>query len=236
MRIVTWMGGALLACAVAAGGWLNAQTDWIDAYRDPAARLIGESLATHVAWDRLAELTDTYGHRLSGSAALEAAIRWAEAEMKKDGLENVRLEPVKVPHWVRGQESAEIVAPRRHQVAMLGLGNSVGTPAAGVEAEVIAVRTFQELDAAAARVRGRIVLFNVPFTTYGETVRYRGGGPSRAAALGAVAVARPGCERRTPARSTTPRTRRRFPRRRLPPRTPTASSGCSIAGTPFASG
>jgi carboxypeptidase Q len=71
---------------------------------------------------------------------------------------------------------------------MLGLGNSVGTPAAGVEAEVIAVRTFQELDAAAARVRGRIVLFNVPFTTYGETVRYRGGGPSRAAALGAVAV------------------------------------------------
>jgi carboxypeptidase Q len=188
MRIVTWMGGALLACAVAAGGWLNAQTDWIDAYRDPAARLIGESLATHFAWDRLAELTDTYGHRLSGSAALEAAIRWAEAEMKKDGLENVRLEPVKVPHWVRGQESAEIVAPRRHQVAMLGLGNSVGTPAAGVEAEVIAVRTFQELDAAAARVRGRIVLFNVPFTTYGETVRYRGGGPSRAAALGAVAV------------------------------------------------
>jgi carboxypeptidase Q len=188
MRIVTWMGGALLAGAVAAGGWLNAQTDWIDAYRDPAARLIGESLATRFAWDRLAELTDTYGHRLSGSDALEAAIRWAEAEMKKDGLENVRLEPVKVPHWVRGQESAEIVAPRRHQVAMLGLGNSVGTPAAGVEAEVIAVRTFQELDAAAARVRGRIVLFNVPFTTYGETVRYRGGGPSRAAALGAVAV------------------------------------------------
>jgi carboxypeptidase Q len=145
-------------------------------------------MATRFAWERLAELTDTFGHRLSGSDALDAAIRWAEAEMKKDGLENVRLEPVKVPHWVRGQESAEIVAPRRHAMAMLGLGNSIGTPAAGVEAEVVAFRSFQEMDASSARVRGRIVLFNVPFTTYGETVQYRSSGPSRAAALGAVAV------------------------------------------------
>jgi carboxypeptidase Q len=53
---------------------------------------------------------------------------------------------------------------------------------------VIAVRSFEELEASGARVKGRIVLFNVPFTTYGETVRYRGGGPSRAAALGAVAA------------------------------------------------
>jgi carboxypeptidase Q len=71
---------------------------------------------------------------------------------------------------------------------MLGLGNSVGTPAGGIEADVIAVRSFEELDAAGTRVKGRIVLFNVPFTTYGETVRYRGSGPSRAAARGAVAV------------------------------------------------
>ena len=55
---------------------------------------------------------DTFGQRLSGSKALEDAIDWAVAEMKKDGLENVHIEPVKVPHWVRGQESAEIVEPR----------------------------------------------------------------------------------------------------------------------------
>ncbi len=175
-------------CASISGTPARAQADWIDTYREPATRLIGESMSTTVAWERLAELTDTFGHRLSGSGALDAAIRWAESEMKKDGLENVRLEPVKVPHWVRGEESAQIVAPRQHTLAMLGLGNSVGTPPAGIEAEVLSVRSFPELAAAGSRVKGRIVLFNAPFTTYGETVQYRGSGPSRAAALGAVAV------------------------------------------------
>jgi carboxypeptidase Q len=71
---------------------------------------------------------------------------------------------------------------------MLGLGNSVGTPADGIEAELLIVRNYQELDAAGERVKGKIVLFNVPFTTYGETVPFRSAGPSRAAALGAVAA------------------------------------------------
>ena len=154
---------------------------WTDAYRDAASRLLGEAMSNRFAWERLAELGDTFGHRLSGSQALEEAIRWAVQEMKKDGLENVHTEPVKVPHWVRGQESAEITAPRRHAMAMLGLGNSIGTPPEGVEAEVVVVRTFPELEAASDRVKGRIVLFNAPFTSYGATVAYRGTGPSRAA-------------------------------------------------------
>jgi carboxypeptidase Q len=163
-------------------------SSWLDAYRDSAARLMAESQSSHFAWERLALLGDTFGHRLSGSEALENAIKWAVAEMKKDGLDNVRAEPVKVPHWVRGQESAEITSPHRSTLAMLGLGNSVGTPADGIEAELLVVRSFAELDAAGTGVRGKIVLFNVPFTTYGETVPYRGAGPSRAAALGAVAL------------------------------------------------
>jgi carboxypeptidase Q len=161
---------------------------WLDNYRDAAHRLIGESMASPFAWERLALLGDTFGNRLSGSEALTKAIAWAVAEMKKDGLENVRAEPVKVPHWVRGRESLEIVEPHRSALAMLGLGNSVGTLPDGIEAEVIVVRSFAELDAAGSRVKGRIVLFNVPFTTYGETVTYRTSGPSRAAALGAVAM------------------------------------------------
>jgi carboxypeptidase Q len=163
-------------------------SSWLDAYHDPAARLIAESQSSPFAWERLALLGDTFGHRLSGSEALENAIKWAVAEMKKDGLDNVRADPVKVPHWVRGQESVEIIYPHRSTLAMLGLGNSVGTPAGGIEAELLVVRSFTELDGAGAGVKGKIVLFNVPFTTYGETVQYRGAGPSRAAALGAVGM------------------------------------------------
>jgi carboxypeptidase Q len=163
-------------------------SSWLDTYRDPAARLIAESQSSPFAWERLALLGDTFGHRLSGSEALENAIQWAVAEMKKDGLDNVRAEPVKVPHWVRGHESVEITYPHRSALAMLGLGNSVGTPVDGIEAELLVVRSFAELDAAGAGARGKIVLFNVPFTTYGETVQYRAAGPSRAAGLGAVAM------------------------------------------------
>jgi carboxypeptidase Q len=161
---------------------------WLDNYRDAANRLIGESMATTFAWERLALLGDTFGHRLSGSESLEKAIAWAATEMKKDGLENVRTEPVKVPHWVRGRESLDIVEPHRSALAMLGLGNSVGTPPDGIEADVVVVRSFADLDAAGDRVKGKIVVFNVPFTTYGETVAYRTSGPSRAAARGAVAM------------------------------------------------
>ncbi len=170
---------------------------WLAPYRDAASRLIGESLASDFAWQRLAFISDTFGSRLSGSPSLEAAIRWAVAEMKRDGLENVRAEPVRVPHWVRGRERLEIVAPDAcggdgdacpQPLVLLGLGNSVGTPPSGIEADLLVVRTFDELDTVRDRVKGRIVLFNMPFTNYGDTVRYRTTGPSRAAALGAVAM------------------------------------------------
>jgi carboxypeptidase Q len=177
-----------LVVIILGSGASRAQNSWLDSYRDPASRLVGEALSSDFAWQRLALLGDTFGHRLSGSDNLADAIKWAAEEMMKDGLENVRTEPAKVPHWVRGQESAEIVSPRRYPMVMLGLGNSIGTPAEGIEAEILVVRNFQELDAAAARVRGRIVVYNAPFTTYGETVQYRSAGPSRAATQGAVAV------------------------------------------------
>jgi carboxypeptidase Q len=109
-------------------------------------------------------------------------------EMQKDGLENVHLEPVMVPKWVRGRESAEIVLPNPHAIAMLGLGDSVGTPKGGLETDALLVRSFEELDAKSAQVKGKIVVLNVPFTGYGETRPFRTNGPSRAARYGAVAV------------------------------------------------
>lgn len=160
----------------------------IDNYRATAGRIIGASLVSNRGYTRLAYLTDHIGHRLSGSKSLERAIEWALAEMKKDGLDNVRGEKVMVPHWVRGEESLEMTAPRPMTLSMLGLGNSVGTPAEGITAEPVVVRNFAELDALGEKVRGKIVVYNVPFTSYGATVQYRGSGPSRAARYGAVAV------------------------------------------------
>jgi carboxypeptidase Q len=161
---------------------------WLEAYREPAARLIGEATGDTFAWNRLAVLTDSIGNRLSGSPQLARAIEWSVAEMKRDGLENVHTEKVMVPRWVRGNESAEIVEPAQHQMVMLGLGNSVGTRPDGVQADVLTVHTFNELDAAGSHVKGKIVFFNVPYTAYEETVTYRSDGPSRAARLGAAAV------------------------------------------------
>jgi carboxypeptidase Q len=160
----------------------------IEQYRERASRIIGAALTSDAAYRRLAWLTDRIGNRLSGSQSLERAVEWAVTEMKRDRLDNVRAEKVMVPHWVRGEESLELVEPVGRKLSMLGLGNSEGTPPEGVTAEVVVVRSFDELEALGEKVRGRVVLYNVPFTTYGETVAYRGVGASRAAKYGAVAA------------------------------------------------
>jgi carboxypeptidase Q len=160
----------------------------IDSYRAPAGRIIGAALTSDRAYARLAHLTDHIGNRLSGSKSLERAIDWAIAEMKSDALDNVRAEKVMVPHWVRGEESLEMITPVPMRLTMLGLGNSVATPAEGLAAEAVVVRSFDELDALGEQVRGKIVVYNVPFTNYGATVRYRSSGASRAARYGAVAA------------------------------------------------
>lgn len=137
---------------------------WLDAYREPASRLIGAALADQAAFDKLAYLGDTFGPRLAGSRGLELAIEWAQAEMKREGLENVRAEPAMVPKWVRGQESLVLLDPVERPVVMLGLGNSVGTPAGGITADAIVVSSYAELEQRAAEVKGKIVVYNVPYT------------------------------------------------------------------------
>lgn len=159
-----------------------------DRYRATAKRIIGTATSDSSAWERLAELTDTFGNRPSGSAALDSALDWIVERMKSDGFDNVHTEPVMVPHWVRGAESATLVKPRALKLHMIGLGMSVGTPAGGITAPVLVVHSWAELEARASEVPGKIVLFDVPFTRYEETVRYRGGGAIQAAKRGAVAV------------------------------------------------
>lgn len=165
-----------------------AQTPIADRYRPAAERIIARALADSAAWNTLAELTETFGHRLSGSESLERAIDWVLARMQQDGLDNVRGEPAMVPHWVRGRESAELLEPRAAPLPMLGLGMSVGTPPEGITAPVLVVTSFEDLTRRAADAKGKIVLFDAPFVNYGATVQYRAAGPSAAAKVGAVAV------------------------------------------------
>lgn len=159
----------------------------VERHRADAERLIAAALADSAAWNRLADFVDTFGHRLSGSQALEDALDWALREMQADGLDNVRGEPVMVPRWVRGRESATLVSPRPKDLNMLGLGGSIGTPAGGITAEVLVVSSFDELAERAEDARGRIVLFDVEWQGYGPTVQYRSRGAIEAARVGAVA-------------------------------------------------
>jgi len=157
------------------------------AYRDAARRIVAAATADHRAYERIGELVDRFGPRLSGSAALEASLDWILEEMRADGLENVRSDPVMVPHWVRGEESLALLLPRARRLPLLGLGGTVATPPGGIRGEVLVVSSYEELTARAAESAGRIVLFDVPFTSYGETVQYRSGGAVAAAKAGAVA-------------------------------------------------
>jgi hypothetical protein len=167
----------------------------LDAYREPAAKIVAATLGGQPALARVAALTEVAGPRPTGSPALARAIEWARASFVADGQENVALEPARVPVWVRGTESAEVVAPAPRKLAVLGLGNSVPTPPEGITADVLVVASFDELKARAAEAKGKIVLYNRPFPTginpgaaYGQTLPYRIDGPSRAAAHGAVAT------------------------------------------------
>jgi carboxypeptidase Q len=157
------------------------------------------------AYRELTHLTENIGPRPTGSPQATAAAEYVAAELRKLGLE-VRLEPVTVPHWVRGAETAALVeypgmVPNTTQkIVLTALGGSSPTPPDGLTADVITVDTFDELQALGRdKVAGKIVLFNelfdkqkaaagLAFAAYGESVRYRAAGPKAAADLGAAAV------------------------------------------------
>jgi carboxypeptidase Q len=163
------------------------------------------ALHSDYGYERLEYLTDSIGPRISGSPQHAAAAEYVAAEMRKLGLD-VHLEDARVPHWVRGEERAELVAyPGQAQslpqkIVLTALGQSTATPASGLTAPVIVANSFQELEALGRdQVAGKIVLFNVRFDrklanggfageAYGQAVQYRSGGPGAASKLGAIAM------------------------------------------------
>jgi carboxypeptidase Q len=172
---------------------------------DELANLQKAAVASDYAYRQVGYLSNNIGPRLSGSAQAEQAVQYVASEMRKLGLE-VRLQKVMVPHWVRGEERAELVefagmAPGTTQkVVLCALGGSVETPPEGITADIIVVNTFAELNALGrSKVEGKIVLFNYKFdremqasgfglAAYGASVGYRFGGAMAAARLGAVAA------------------------------------------------
>jgi hypothetical protein len=180
----------VLALAAVLGAFpARAEDDPAERYRETAGRILGRALVDEGAWKKLEHLTTRIGHRLSGSPGLEKAVAWAHEGMKAEGLDGVRLQPVKVPRWIRGRESLRVLSPVERELPMLGLGPSVGTPKEGITAPVVVVRSFEELAALGRdRVQGRIVAFAPDWEGYGRTVRFRSSGASAAARLGAAAV------------------------------------------------
>lgn len=108
----------------------------------------------------LAELTDKFGSRMSGSQNLENAIDYMVDKLTEIGLENVHTENATVPHWERGKETCEMLLPRKQKLQIAGLGSSVATPPDGLIADIVAVQSFDEFDVLPDDyVHGKIVIF-----------------------------------------------------------------------------
>jgi carboxypeptidase Q len=167
-------------------------------------RLRDAALSSDYAYRQVAHLTENIGPRISGSPQAQQAVEYVAAEMRRLGLE-VTLEKTMVPHWVRGEEHAELTtfpgqAPNTSQkIILTALGNSPSTPKDGITADVVVVNNFDELAALGReKVAGKIVLYNAIFDSrmaaegragdsYENVYAYRSTGAQKAVALGAVA-------------------------------------------------
>ncbi|KAL5008385.1 hypothetical protein ScPMuIL_013966 [Solemya velum] len=197
--IVMYLGTILLSTAGVTGTTILSVPNYlrqeeirqeVSKYQDIANKIIDLAVhgsAQNQTYNRLAYMTDRFGNRIAGSRNLEHAIDYMLARLTEDGLENVHGEDVMVPHWVRGKESAMIIEPRRHPMAILGLGSSIATPSSGIKAEALVVKSFDELHKKASQAKGKIIVYNQDYHGYGTSVKYRRLGATEAAKVGGVA-------------------------------------------------
>ena len=163
-------------------------------------KISDEIFMNGTAYSNLKYLCKKVGPRLSGSSGAALAVEQTARMLREAGADTVMLQPCMVPHWVRGDKEigkATLVDGKKIDLNIVALGNAVGTSATGITAEIVEVKNFQELEKLGAEnVKGKIVFYNYrmdpryinTFQAYGEAGVYRGAGPSRAAALGAIGV------------------------------------------------
>ncbi|MBK5286499.1 MAG: peptidase M28 family protein, partial [Bacteroidia bacterium] len=162
-------------------------------------KIYSEVLVNGKAYAWLYDLTTNIGGRLSGSPQAAEAVEFSRKAMKEAGADSVWLQPVYVPHWVRGEkETGTIIQGNgaKQNIPTCALGMSIATTKSGVTAQVIEVHDFDELKKLGTeKVKGKIVFYNHPFDqtfintfeAYGEAGKYRWAGASEAARYGAVA-------------------------------------------------
>lgn len=162
-------------------------------------KLYNNALSNNMAYRWLEDVCYRVGHRISGSEGAEKAVRWSKATLDTLGLDSVWLQPVMVPHWVRGAKEAVYMLSGGQSIPLsaLALGGSVGTAPKGLEAQVVEVTSWEALEQyGEAGLKGKIVFYNRPmdptrlrtFDAYGGAVDQRSQGASRAARYGAVGV------------------------------------------------
>lgn len=162
-------------------------------------RIADEILVNGKAYENLRALTKKVGPRLTASPGMYKAEAWGIKTLRESGADSAWLQECMVPHWVRGgkdEASFSSTNSKAQALDVLALGNSQGTGPKGLNAPVILINTFDELESRKDEVKGKIVFYNYKFNprfvktfqSYGDANRYRGQGPSRAARYGAVGV------------------------------------------------
>ncbi len=162
-------------------------------------KIYDEALVNGQAYDNLRYLCKQIGPRLSGSANAQKAVEWSKKLMESYGFDRVYLQPVMVPHWVRGakEEGKILFYGTEISAAICALGGSVATPAEGLKAKVVEVNSLAELQTLGeSAIKGNIVFFNRAFDqrfietgqAYGTAGDQRNAGPAAAAKYGAVGV------------------------------------------------
>ena len=160
-----------------------------------AAQLRDQALASDEALQLLTALTTEVGPRFAGTPGDLAGVEWTRRKLVELGFTAVRTPEVIVPRWVRGEASAEVLAPYPQPMVTVAIGGSIGTADEGLIAPVVMVKDLAALQALpTGAVKGKIVFFagrterTRDGSGYGKAVRSRTEGPSAAAALGAVGI------------------------------------------------